>query len=197
VKPWMADYASVEEIYWAVPGSSVDVDNLPARAFDSEDQRDQTEQLLDDYNKVLRVTNDLDARFAVLAAQRIHRSRWRYYVWLPMLRVADMWLRPRTENLPCNTRWWEFDEQPKWLAVGVLVGILNLLYVGAGLLGLVRGRFPRWVGLLLAFVVLRSVFLATLENPEPRYTMECYPVVIVLAAALFQKSKREILQKVD
>lgn len=197
VKTWMADYASVEEIYWAVPGSSVDVDNLPARAFDSEDQRDQTEQLLDDYNKELRVTNDLDARFAVLAAQRIHRSRWRYYVWLPTLRVADMWLRPRTENLPCNTRWWEFDEQPKWLAVGVVVGILNLLYVGAGLLGLVRGRFTPWVWLLLTFVILRSVFLATLENPEPRYTMECYPVVIVLAAALFQKSKREILQKVD
>jgi hypothetical protein len=33
------------------------------------------------------------------------------------------------------------------------------------------------------FVVLRSLFLGTLENPEPRYTLECYPVVFVLAAA--------------
>jgi hypothetical protein len=38
-------------------------------------------------------------------------------------------------------------------------------------------------GLLLLFVVLRSGFLGTLENPEPRYTLEMYPVVIVFAAA--------------
>jgi hypothetical protein len=37
-------------------------------------------------------------------------------------------------------------------------------------------------GLLLLFVVLRSGFLGTLENPEPRYTLEMYPVVIVFAA---------------
>jgi hypothetical protein len=32
------------------------------------------------------------------------------------------------------------------------------------------------------FLALRSLFLGTLENPEPRYTLECYPVVIVAAA---------------
>jgi 4-amino-4-deoxy-L-arabinose transferase-like glycosyltransferase len=193
VKTWMADYASVEEIYWEVPGSPVDVDNLPLRAFDSEDQRDQTEQLLTDYNQTLRITPDLDARFAGLAAQRIRRSRWRYYLWLPALRVADMWLRPRTETLPCNTRWWEFDEDPKWLALGIAVGVLNLLYIGAGLLGLTRVRFSPALILLLTFVVVRSAFLATLENPEPRYTLECYPVLIVLAAALLQKSAEPAL----
>jgi 4-amino-4-deoxy-L-arabinose transferase-like glycosyltransferase len=187
VKTWMADYASVEEIYWAVPGSPMDVDNLPARAFDSGDQRDQTEELLGDYNKSLQVTPDLDARFAVLATQRIQHSRWRYYLWLPAMRVADMWLRPRTEMLPCNTRWWEFDEQPKWLVLSIVVGILNLAYIGAGLLGLTQARVVRSLGLLLTFVIVRSVFLSTMENPEPRYTMECYPVVIVLAAVLWQK----------
>jgi len=35
-------------------------------------------------------------------------------------------------------------------------------------------------------VILRSVFLGTLENPEPRYTLECYPVVIFLASTLFR-----------
>jgi 4-amino-4-deoxy-L-arabinose transferase-like glycosyltransferase len=187
VKTWMADYASVEEIYWAVPGSPMDVDNLPARAFDSGDQRDQTEELLGDYNKLLQVTPDLDTRFAALAAQRIQHSRWRYYVWLPAMRVADMWLRPRTEMLPCNTRWWEFDEQPKWLVLSIVVGILNLAYIGAGLLGLTQAPVVRSLGLLLTFVIVRSVFLSTMENPEPRYTMECYPVVIVLAAVLWQK----------
>jgi 4-amino-4-deoxy-L-arabinose transferase-like glycosyltransferase len=187
VKTWMANYASVEEVYWAVPGGPIDVDNLPARAFDSDDQLDQTQQLLGDYNKVLQVTPDLDARFAALAAQRIQHSRWRYYVWLPGLRVADMWLRPRTEMTGCSTRWWEFDEPAKWVILGIVMGVLNLAYIGAGLLGLARARFTPSLGLLLTFVVLRSLFLGTLENPEPRYTMECYPVVILLAAGLFRK----------
>ena len=51
VKTWIADYVSVEEIYWPVPGDTVDADKLPSRAFDSEAQRQQTEQLLADYNQ--------------------------------------------------------------------------------------------------------------------------------------------------
>jgi hypothetical protein len=51
------------------------------------------------------------------------------------------------------------------------------------LLALRRGKEIRWVGLLLFFILLRSAFLGTLENPEPRYTLECYPAVIVLASA--------------
>jgi hypothetical protein len=31
-------------------------------------------------------------------------------------------------------------------------------------------------------VLLRSAFLGTMENPEPRYTLECFPVVLVLGA---------------
>jgi len=49
--------------------------------------------------------------------------------------------------------------------------------------GAVRWRAERrpGLGLLLLFVILRSAFLGSLENPEPRYTLEMYPVVIVLA----------------
>ena len=42
VKTWMADYVSVQEIYWNVPGADIDVTQLPDRAFDSRPQRDQT-----------------------------------------------------------------------------------------------------------------------------------------------------------
>jgi hypothetical protein len=41
----------------------------------------------------------------------------------------------------------------------------------------------RWAGLLLSFLLLRSAFLGTVENPEPRYTLECYPAIIVLASS--------------
>ena len=185
VKTWIADYVSTEEIYWVVSTGPIDAGNLPSRAFDSPEQEDQTEQLLDDYNHSLRLTPDLDTRFAALAEARIHHAPLRYYLWLPFVRIADMWLRPRTEILPCNTRWWEFDELPQWLALSIALGILNLLYIAAGLTGLIRGRFAPRFGLLLTFVVLRSLFLGSLENPEPRYTLECYPVLIVLVGALF------------
>jgi hypothetical protein len=59
------------------------------------------------------------------------------------------------------------------------------MYVGAAIAGLGRARCVSGIGLLSLFVILRSLFLGTLENPEPRYTLECYPVVIVAAAALF------------
>jgi hypothetical protein len=62
---------------------------------------------------------------------------------------------------------------------------MNLAYMVAALAGLVRGREGYGIGLLVLFVALRSLFLGTLENPEPRYTLECYPVVIVVASALF------------
>jgi len=196
MKTWIVDYASTEEVYWSVPGSPIDVDQLPSRAFDSQGQRDRTEQLLDDYNRSLRVTPDLDRRFGDLAAERIHHSPLRYYVWLPLFRIVDMWLRPRTEILPCNSRWWEFDEQPKWLIVNIAFGVLNLIYIATAIFGLAQWRHTTSLGLLLIFLVLRSVFLGTLENPETRYTLECYPIVIVLAAAALICRRSEALPQI-
>ncbi len=192
MRTWVADYTSTEDIYWMVPGNPVDVDKLPDRTFDSPSQRQQTIKLLEDYNDALHVTPELDARFAALAAERVHHSLLRYYVVLPFMRIADMWLRPRTETLPSDTRWWELDDDPKWLALSLGLGIVNLAYVLAAFAGLVRRRFSPHLGLLLTFVILRTLFLGTLENPETRYTLECYPIVIILAAALFDPKSCEI-----
>jgi 4-amino-4-deoxy-L-arabinose transferase-like glycosyltransferase len=181
-KTWLADYTSVEEIYWKVPGDDIDVARLPQRAFDSAQQRQATGQLFADYNRDREVTPDLDARFAALAAARIHAAPLRYYIWLPTLRIADMWLRPRTELLPSDPRWWEFNDDPAWLTVSIVFGLINLSYAVAAAVGLWRLRNSFGAGLLFVFLALRSLFLGTLENPEPRYTLECYPVVIVAAA---------------
>ncbi len=187
-KTWMADYASVQEIYWNVPGFAIDAGRLPRRALDSLEQRQETAQLFADYNQDHDLTPELDARFAKLAEERIHAAPLRYYVRLPALRVVDMWLRPRTELLPSDPRWWEINDDALWLTVSVVFGLVNLIYVVAAAAGLVRSRWFPGLGLLVSFLLLRSLFLGSLENPEPRYTLECYPVVIVLAAAFFAGS---------
>ena len=50
----------------------------------------------------------IDAGFARLASERIAAHPLRYYLWLPLGRVADMWLRPRVENLPIDLDWWVY-----------------------------------------------------------------------------------------
>lgn len=185
VKTWMVEYASVEEIYWNVPGDKIDFNKLPDRTFDSPFQRLQTAQVVDAYNAALDIDPRLDEQFAALAAARIHHDPLRYYITLPLARIADMWLRPRTELLPPDPRWWEFNDDKLWLAVALAFGLLNLAYVAAAFVGALRGRKLACIGLLLEFVLLRSLFLGTIESPEPRYTMECYPLVIVLAAIFF------------
>jgi hypothetical protein len=43
--------------------------------------------------------------------------------------------------------------------------------------------------MLAGFVVLRTVIMTALAFPEPRYVLECYPVVIVFAAAALASSR--------
>ena len=184
VKTWMADYVSVEEIYWPVPGSDIDFSRLPKRAFDSPQQRNETAELFSVYNASHDMPPELDAQFGTLAAERIHAAPLRYYAWLPLLRIADMWLRPRTELFPSDPRWWEFNDDRRWLTLSLAFGVVNLAYVLLGVTGTWRGREFFGIGLFVLFLLLRSLFLGTLENPEPRYTLEGYPALIVLASAL-------------
>lgn len=188
-KTWIVDYVSVEEIYWPVPGDAIDPAKLPARAFDTSQQRAETTLLIDDYNKVLHITPELDQRFETLAAERIRTHAARYYIGLPLLRIADMWMRPRTEMLPCDSRWWEFNDEPRWLALSISLGVINLLYVMSAIVGWMYSRRIALTGLLLLFLLLRSGFLSTLENPEPRYTLEMYPILIAFAAAALARKK--------
>jgi len=187
VKTWIEDYVSVQEVYWSVPGADIDIGRLPRRAFDSPQQRERTTQLFVDYNRDHDMTPELDAGFAALAAQRVRATPFRYYLWLPLARIADMWLRPRTELFPSDPRWWEFNDDPRWLGVSLALGLVNLIYVVMALAGLVRAHEFFGIGLLVLFLLLRSAFLGTLENPEPRYTLECCPAAIVLASALFHR----------
>jgi hypothetical protein len=46
-------------------------------------------------------------------------------------------------------------------------------------------HWPLLSGAMIAFILLRCALLATIEAPEPRYTLECFPMILVLASIAF------------
>jgi hypothetical protein len=180
VKSWCLDYVSTYQIYWNVPGSELDIDQLPARAFDTPAQQSQTAAIASDYNNNgYDLTPAIDARFAALASQRIAAHPLRYYVWLPLGRVADMWLRPRVENLPIDLDWWVYAHHWAETKFSWSWAALNALYLVLALVGVFM-KPKLWLP-LVAYMLLRSALLLTVEAPEARYTIECFPMIFVLA----------------
>lgn len=193
VKTWCLDYVSTYQIYWNVPWDKLDVSKLPNRAFDSPAERAETAALANDYNRGgMEITPEIDARFGRLAEERIHADPMRYYVWLPLGRVVDMWLRPRVENLNIDLDWWKYarhhlDTEFSWAWAGLNAVYLLLGAAGICLLPKRRrpvvedlGLWPRFWGSMLAYMLLRSAVLMTVDAPEARYTLECFPMLFVL-----------------
>jgi hypothetical protein len=190
VKSWCLDFVSTYNIYWNVPDGPLEVSKLPSRAFDSPAQYAETATLAEDYNRGGQtLKRSLDRRFARLAEERVAAHPLRFYLWLPLGRMADMWLRPRVESLYDDLDWWNYASHPveslvSWACVG-----LNALYLLLGLAGLcLRPRFWGW---MLAYMALRSCLLMTVEAPEARYTLECFPMLFALggiaASAVFRR----------
>jgi hypothetical protein len=191
-KTWLADYVSSPELYWNGDSDPINIHKLPSRAFDSAEEYRQTDKLISDYNDVCSITPELDARFSALAVQRINRHPIRYFVVLPLARVADMWLRPRTELITDSSpfeamnnlipiRWWEWRQHPIGSLIAFSYGLLNAALLALAVLGFARRRVPFAV-MLGAYVIFRCLLLATMENAEPRYTLEAFPIVLIAAA---------------
>jgi len=181
IKTWCLDFTCTYDVYWAVPGAPLDLSKLPERAFDSPAEYAETAALAAEYNEKdsgLDISPSLDARFARLADQRIAAHPLRYYLWLPLGRLADMGLRPRVENLPIDLDWWVYARHREETAFCWAWAALNALYLALGLAGLyLRPRLWPW---MLAYLLWRCALLATIEAPETRYTLECFPMLFAL-----------------
>ncbi|HEY5331252.1 MAG TPA: glycosyltransferase family 39 protein [Acidobacteriaceae bacterium] len=193
-RTWGIDFKSTADIYWTWDGSPMSLDDVPPRAFDSPTQRAQTAALFDRYNKLTAATPAVDSQFAALAATRIAAHPFRYYIELPIARVANMWLRPRTEMLPAPLDWWRFHDHPAATLWTAAYAALNLAYLTLAAIGLYRWKRHAWSGqpalacAVVGFVILRSAMLLTVDNSEPRYTIDCYPIIILLASFAFTKA---------
>jgi hypothetical protein len=179
MKTWCLDFVSTYYVYWNVPGSTLDMKELPNRAFDSPAQYAETAAVVADYNDNGQdLSPELDARFAQLAEERIRTHPLRYYVWLPLGRMADMWLRPRVENLNIDFDWWVYSHHYAETRFSWAYAGLNAAYLLLAVTGLFfRPRYWPW---MLLYFVMRSAMLTTIEAPEARYTLECFPMVFAL-----------------
>src|SRR5689334_19523068 len=157
-----------------------------------DEQNDEPEEHPEPEEADVEMTPEIDAAFAQLGQERKARSPFRYYIVLPLKRAKTLWFDTHSQYYPFNGELLpladlDYDiHQQYWLPLfAVLTAIYSLLGVlGALLLLLARNaEARRWVLLAALLMFIRLGFFATLENPEPRYVVELFPFLIVLAGA--------------
>jgi len=195
-KTWLYRVSDCYLVSWKLNDDVINLEQIPARAFDNDEEKERVAAILEQYNDDLTLTPQEDAAFAQLAGERSRRHPLRRYLLLPVARAFTLWFTPRIELLPVSgtvfplKQSWQDDKVDQ--SVTVLFFLLNIVYVALGMVG--AGRLWRWnpavrpaVFMLAFFILLRTAFLTTLETPEPRYVLECFPALIACAATIFGK----------
>ncbi|MBI3663546.1 MAG: hypothetical protein HY234_10935 [Acidobacteria bacterium] len=201
-KTWVVRFRDVYLVPWKLDDEPINIDDINPAAFDSPDERARVAAILERYNEDTTLTPALDAEFAQLARERAARHPLRTWLWIPLERAVTLWFTPRIELLPFSghlsplARKWE--EDPLDFTVTLGFGLLNFLVAGLALAGAWKmwRLFPqrsdpqtpaRLLGLCLivAFALVRTVFLTQIETPEPRYVVVCFPALLALAAQLW------------
>jgi hypothetical protein len=187
---WLWRFRDVYLTLWRLGSEDISLDTIPAQAFDTPQERDRVAAMLADYNYTLTLSREQDSEFLEIARERTARHPLRTYLKIPALRSLTMWFTPRVELLPNTSPLrpvaseWEDDRLDFLVTLGL--AFLNFAYVSLALAGawIVRGR--PGVALAIVFILVRTAFIARfIETPEPRYVLECFPVVLALAAQCF------------
>ena len=187
---WLYRVRDCYLVPWKLNDEEIRLKDVPPEAFDTPGERTRVAGALQQYNEDLSFTSQEDAVFAQLGRERTARHPLRTYLWIPLRRAVRIWFTPRIELLPVSGHVFPLGymsvEDPVDQRTTILLFSLNVLYVGLGAWGgwkLWRCRRSRGaVMLLVFFVVARTLFLTTLETPEPRYVLECFPALIALGA---------------
>jgi hypothetical protein len=187
---WLWRFGDVYLSQWNLDDNQIPIESLPARAFDSPQERARVAELLESYNDTLELSPQQDDAFAELARERTARRPLRTYVKIPLLRSLAMWFTPRVELLPYSGQVWplrdEWESDRQDLVVTLTLFFWNCAYIALALAGLWTIRWRTGWGLLIVFIIVRTAFFAGfVETPEPRYMLECFPAVIALAAQAF------------
>jgi hypothetical protein len=244
LRTWLDDQSYIAPFLWSLDTDPLDIDDVPAYAFDSENEKKRVATLFEAYNNEsdqdsssepepspnasptptpnseeeeseeesdkpdnsaqqdhpsVEMTPEIDAAFGELARERIARHPFRFYVWLPLKRARTIWFDTHAQYWPFEGTLFPLDDldysthQHIWLP---LFAGLTAVYTILGLLGgwflWESGKFDarRWLLLVFLAILLRLILFSWIENPEPRYTVEFFPLLSVLggiAMAQFPK----------
>src|SRR5712692_9358566 len=190
-KTWLFRVRDCYLVPWRLNEEAIFMDDIPARAFDSSEEKERVAMILEQYNNDLTLTPEEDAAFGHLASERSSRHPLRTYLWLPAARAGTIWFTPRIELLPVSGHVFPLaqmrEDDPVDQEVTSLFFVVNVFYVGLGIWGaamlwLSNPAARAAIAFLALFMALRTAFLTTLETPEPRYVLVCFPAMIALGA---------------
>jgi hypothetical protein len=199
-KTWLYRVRDCYLVSWKLNDEEIRMEDIPDTAFDTPGERERVAAVLETYNDEITWTTEEDAVFAQLARERTARHPLRTYLWIPLRRAGRIWFTPRIELLPVSGHVfplaYQREEDPLDQEVTILFFLGNAFYVALGLWGaskLWQCRTARVsLVLLLLYIAVRTAFLTTLETPEPRYVLECFPAVIALGAQVISGKLRPI-----
>jgi len=192
-RTWLYRVRDCYLVSWKLNGEEIHLSDIPDSAFDTPEERARVAAILDTYNDDLTLTPEEDAVFAKLALERTARHPLRTYLFIPLRRAVRIWFTPRIELLPFAGNVFPLramhQSDPVDQRVTILLLFLNIFYLAIALWGAARLRHSPEARAVLSFFLLylliRTAFLTTLETPEPRYVLVCFPALIALAAQLF------------
>ena len=142
---------------WKLPVDPISLNDLPAYTFDSPEERNRVASLLDRYNRERGMSRPMDMEFAKLARERTRRRPFQSYVWIPIERTAAMWFTPRIALLPYSGEIWPlrdgWRQSPTGFEVTLGLALLNFLYAGLALLGVLNWRASPGIALIVAEAV--------------------------------------------
>lgn len=135
------------------------------------------------------MTREIDAGFMEIARERIRRHPLRFYLIVPLRRAASLWFDTHSQYYPFQGELLPLKDldhdlrQHIWLPLFAALTWAYSLFAALGAWVMWRGKDSRAGLLMLALLVLpRLAFLATLENPEPRYVVELFTFIIAAAS---------------
>ena len=196
-RTWLYRMSECYAVTWKLNEENINLDDIPPRAFDSEQERAQIAVLIERHNKDNNLSDEADAEFGAIAKRRTTRHPFRTYVTVPFQRALTIWFTPRIELLPFNGNVFpiaeEWDTDKPDLIVTLAFFLLNVLYLlvaacGAWKLWKAGTRARAALCAIVAYILIRTAFLTTVEAPEPRYVLVCFPAILALAAIAFLKS---------
>ncbi len=208
---WLERYRDTFSSVWVVGEEPMSMDDTPPSAFDSPQEKARVAALFDDYNRnsTLDITPEVDREFAQIARERTRRHPFRTYFRVPFQRALTLWFTPRVELLPIDGNMFPLRDQWQdsranvltvagFAALGYLCIALAIAAIvfawraaRAGGAAILQDAWNLWgIALLVAYILVRTVFLTTVEAPEPRYVVSCYPAVFAMSALLFAGRKQ-------